>query len=150
MTPRPQTHQPTCPPAPVARTADQRAVARWLERHTRARLAGPRARRALAYALRQAADPTKPPSRLRRRPRTLPYRAAAVRLELLEIAALLEHAQDPDPGAIRAVRELLRDRTSPLYDLTVDVAGDRATLEDLRKALGQPQSGTKPQPWDPG
>lgn len=125
------------------------AVARWLERPAGARLAGPRARRALAQALRRATDPTKPPSPLRPRPRVLRYRAAAVRLELLEIAALLEHAQDPEPAAIRAVRKLLRDRTSPLYDLAVDVAELRTTLNCLRKTLGQRQSVSTPRPPDP-
>jgi hypothetical protein len=69
-------------------------------------------------------------------------RAAAVRRALLETAALLEHADSPDPGAVLAVRELLRDRASPLYDVAVDAADLRAALEDLRIALGQPQSTT--------
>jgi hypothetical protein len=124
-------------------------VARWLERHARARLAGPRARRVLAHALRQTADPTERLNDLRPRRPLLRYRAAAVRLELLEIAALLEHAQNPDPDPVRAVRELLQDRTSPLYDATVDIAELRTTLEDLRQALGQRQSLTKPPPSDP-
>jgi hypothetical protein len=80
----------------------------------------------------------------------LRYRAAAARFQLLEIAALLEHAQNPDPGPVRAVRALLRDRTSPLYDAGVNVAELRRTLEDMRKALGQRQSVTRAQPWDPG
>ena len=124
-------------------------MARWLEHHRRTRLAGPRTRHSLAHASRRAADPTKPPSLLRPRRRVLRYRAAAVRLELLEIAALLEHAQNPDPSRVRAVRELLRDRTSPLHDAAVDVAELRTTLEDLRQALGKPQSMTKPLPGDP-
>jgi hypothetical protein len=150
MTPRPQTPQPTRPAAPAAANADRGARRRWLERHARARRTGPRARRALAHALRQAADQTKPPSHFRPRRRLLRYRAAAVRLELLEIAALLEHAQNPDPSPVRAVRQLLRDRTSPLYDVAVDVAELRTTLGNVRKALGQRQSATSPQPWDPG
>ena len=112
-------------------------MTRWLEQHARAHLAGPRTRRTLARALRRAADPSKRPSRLHPRRPVLRYRAAAVRPELLEIAALLEHAQNPDPSPVRAVRELLRDRTSPLHDVSVDVAELRTTLEDLRQALGQ-------------
>jgi hypothetical protein len=79
----------------------------------------------------------------------LRYRAAAVRRELVEIAALLEHASNPDPGPVLAARELLRGRASPLYDVAVDVAELRTTLEALRTALGQPPSMTRPQPRDP-
>jgi hypothetical protein len=69
-------------------------------------------------------------------------RAAAVRGALLETAALLERADSPDPGAVLAARELLRDRASPLYNVAVDAGDLRAALEDLRIALGQPQSTT--------
>jgi hypothetical protein len=72
----------------------------------------------------------------------LRYRAAAVRRELVEIAALLEHARNPDPGAVLAARRLLRDRASPLYDVAVDATELRTTLEDLRTALAQPESTT--------
>jgi hypothetical protein len=65
----------------------------------------------------------------------LHYRVAAVRAELLEIAALLEHAHDPDPGCIAALRDLLRDAASPLYDPSVDPAQLRATLDKARAAL---------------
>jgi hypothetical protein len=98
--------------------------------------------------LRQAADPAEPPRRRRPRRRVLRYRAAAGRHELLETAALLEHADSPDPGAVLAARELLRDRASPLYDAAVDAAELRAALEDLRAALGQPRSTTN-EPRDP-
>jgi hypothetical protein len=99
--------------------------------------------------LRQAADPTNPPSRLRPRRPILRYRAAAVRRELLEVAALLEHAENPDPGPVLAARELLRDRASPLRDVAIDVAELRMTLADLRTALAQAQSMTRPQSRDP-
>jgi hypothetical protein len=149
MDPQPQPSRPTRRAA-LATSIDLRgALRRWLARRERARLDKPRARRALARELRQAANPTNPPSHLRLRRPVLRYRAAAVRLELLEIAALLEHAQNPNPGPVRAVRELLRDRTSPLYDLAVDVGELRTTLENLRQALGQPQPMTKPRPRDP-
>ncbi len=68
---------------------------------------------------------------------------------MLEIAALLEHAQNADPGPVHAVRELLRDPKSPLYDVAVDVAELRTTLEDLRNALTHRQPLRGPQPPDP-
>jgi hypothetical protein len=78
----------------------------------------------------------------------LRYRAAAVRRELLEIAALLEHADKPDPDAVLATRELLRDRTGPLYDVAVEATELCTTLENLRAALAQPQR-TANEPRDP-
>jgi hypothetical protein len=78
----------------------------------------------------------------------LRYRAAAVRRELLEIAALLEHVDNPDPDAVLAARELLRDRAGPLYDVAVTATELRTTLENLRAALAQPQRTTN-EPRDP-
>jgi hypothetical protein len=65
----------------------------------------------------------------------LHYRAAAVRADLLEIAALLEHAHDPDPGCVAALRELLRGERSPLYDAAVAASELRATLDRACAAL---------------
>ncbi len=63
------------------------------------------------------------------------YRAAAVRADLLEIAALLEHAHDPDPGSVAALRDLLRGERSPLFDAAVAASELRATLDRARAAL---------------
>lgn len=65
----------------------------------------------------------------------LDYRAAAVRSELLEIAALLEHAHDPEPASVAKLRHLLTDDTSPLYDPSVDAAALHATLTEVRRGL---------------
>jgi hypothetical protein len=58
----------------------------------------------------------------------LRYRAAAVRTELLEIAALLEQARDPDPAYAEEVHELLANGDSPLYHPGVHVSELYATL----------------------
>jgi hypothetical protein len=147
MPSRPQAPPLAHPASPTA-IDDRGAIRRWLARHERARRVGPRYRRTLAHPLRQAADASAPPGLLRRRRRVLRYRAAAARAELLAIAALLEHAQNPDPAAVLAVRELLRDRASPLYDVAVDVAELHGTLKELRDAIRQPRPSTRPQPQD--
>jgi hypothetical protein len=58
----------------------------------------------------------------------LRYRAAAVRTDLLEIAALLEQASDPDPASVKAIDHLLANRDSPLYDPAVHISELYATL----------------------
>ena len=106
-------------PAPLAQPAHpttQRGpglLARWrahrAERH-QARVVSARNRRVLAQWLRRTVhhpvdrDPTR-----RRREVLLCDRVAAVRTELLEIAARLECARDPDP-ACAALHELLGQR----------------------------------------
>jgi hypothetical protein len=65
----------------------------------------------------------------------LGYRAAAARNELLEIAALLEHAYDPDSASVATLRHLLTHDTSPLYDPSVDPAALRAALTEVRRGL---------------
>jgi len=70
----------------------------------------------------------------------LRYRAAAVRTDLLEIAALLEHARDPDPACVTAIYELLANRDSPLYDPRVHVSELYATLYCVRVALERNQA----------
>jgi len=58
--------------------------------------------------LRRTANRTNEPHPIaRRRQALLQYRAAAVRSELLEIAAALEHAHDPDQACAATLRELL-------------------------------------------
>ena len=65
----------------------------------------------------------------------LRYRAAAVRTDLLEIAALLEQSCDPDPASVKAIHRLLANRDSPLYDPGVHVSELYATLYYVRAAL---------------
>jgi hypothetical protein len=65
----------------------------------------------------------------------LDYRAAAARNQLLEIAALLEHAHNPEPKSVAKLRHLLTDDTSPLYDPSVDPRALHATLTEVRRGL---------------
>ncbi|MGZ6566735.1 MAG: hypothetical protein ACXVE9_04875 [Solirubrobacteraceae bacterium] len=78
--------------------------------------------------------------RSRRRPRTrellLYDRVAEVRTELIEIAAILERFDDPDPAAVALLHDLLADGCgSPLYNPDVHVSELRATLYYVRSAL---------------
>jgi hypothetical protein len=66
----------------------------------------------------------------------LQYRAAAVRSELLEIAAALERAQSPAPASVATLRELLTNGCdSPLYNPDIHVSELRATLNHARAGL---------------
>jgi hypothetical protein len=59
----------------------------------------------------------------------LHYRAAAVRTDLLEIAATLEHAHDPDPARIAALHNVLANGCdSPLYNADIHTSEPKATL----------------------
>jgi hypothetical protein len=63
----------------------------------------------------------------------LPDRVAAVRDELLEIALMLEHADELDPSWVLTVRKLLTDGCeSPLFNREVHISELRATLFYLR------------------
>jgi hypothetical protein len=126
-------------PAPTTIERDHGIVGRCLERaaeRRRAQLVSPRNRRKLAQWLRHTARDASDRNRTRQ-----PYdlllcaRAAAVRTELIEIAARLEQAQHPDPARVAAVRELLRDGTSPLYHPGVPACELRATLDYVRSGL---------------
>jgi hypothetical protein len=102
-----------------------------------ARLTSARNRRILAQWLRRTANHTE---RLRPRTRTheplLGYRAAAVRTELLEIAALIEHAQNPDPDRVATLRNLLANGcNSPLYNADIHSSELLATLHYIRTGL---------------
>jgi hypothetical protein len=104
---------------------------RWRERSAE------RKRRTIVNWLRviakQAAD--RDPIR-RRHDVLLHYRAAAVRTELLEIAALLERAHDPDPDCVAALHALLaHTRPSPLYNPNIPFPELQATLDHVRAGL---------------
>jgi hypothetical protein len=63
-------------------------------------------------------------------------RVGAVRVELLEIAELLEQAERPDADAVRAVRQLLADGLqSPLFNRDVHPSELLATLYYVRLRL---------------
>jgi hypothetical protein len=110
-------------------------VERWRARkHTR--LMSARHRRELVRWLRLTARHATDRDPIRRRHDVLlHYRAAAVRTDLLEIAALLERAHDPDPCCIEALQELLASGDSPLYHRGVHVSELYAALHDIRAGL---------------
>jgi len=130
---------PADAPAVGAIEQDRGLIRRWRKRHAlrrRARLVSPRSRRILAQWLRRTARNANERDPLRRRRDVLlHYRAAAVRTELLELAALVEQAHDPDPDCVREIRELLANGASPLYHRGVHVSELHATLYYLRSAL---------------
>ena len=113
----------------------------------RVRLVSARNRRILARWLRRTAG--RAPSRdpIRRRHDLLLYdRVTVVRADLLEIAVMLEHSDDPDPGCVAAVHDLMSDGCeSPLYNPDVHVSELRATLYFVRSRLdGPPKELTDP------
>ena len=66
-------------------------------------------------------------------------RAAAVRIELLEIAALIRCSPDPDPNCIADLYTLLTSGCdSPLYNPGVPAEQLRATLDRARAMLTAP------------
>lgn len=116
------------------------ALARWREHSAerrRARLVSDRNRRMLAQWLRRTAETALDPDLIRRRRDVLlHYRAAAVRTDLFEIAALLEHAYNADPICIEALQALLANgHNSPLYNADVPFAELEATLNYVRSGL---------------
>ena len=113
---------------------------RWRERRTERRhrrLVSARNRRNLARWLRLTATHATDRDPVRRRHDVLlHYRAAAVRTDLLEIAALLERSHDPDPDRVAALRNLLANGCdSPLYNADIDFSELRATLDYVRSGL---------------
>jgi hypothetical protein len=71
-----------------------------------------------------------------RRKTMLLYRAAAVRTDLLEIAALLEHSRNPDPACIAVLTDLVANtRISPLYNAEIHVSELHQTLNRVRSGL---------------
>jgi hypothetical protein len=96
-----------------------------------------RNRRTLARRLRLTARLATDRDTIRRRHDVLlHYRAAAVRTDLLEIAALLEDARNPDPACIAALHNLLANGCdSPLYNAHIHLSELRATLDYIRSGL---------------
>jgi hypothetical protein len=87
-------------------------------------------------------------ARRRRRPQTGRYRCdlllearvAEVRADLLEIAAMLEWAGDPDPACVAELHRLLRDGCeSPLYNRDVHLSELRAIVYYAKQALFEPR-----------
>jgi hypothetical protein len=112
---------------------------RWHARRAarkQARLISARNRRVLAKWLRRTANHAIDPDPIRRRYDVLlHYRAAAVRTNLLEIAARIERADNPDPDCVAALRKLLANGDSPLYHPGVHVSELHATLDYIRSGL---------------
>jgi hypothetical protein len=111
----------------------------WLDTTAKDRnQAGPdRGRRPCRAARGLAADHAPPPApRLRIHEPLLACRAAAVRTDLLEIAALLEHTDNPDPASVAALQDLLANGCdSPLYNTDIHISELHATLHDIRSSL---------------
>ena len=128
-------------PRPLAEphTPDQGVVQRWRERSAErklARLLRPRRRRDLVERLRRTAREATDRPRIRPGPDVLlHYRAAAVRTDLLEIAALLEQAHNPDPACVKEIHKLLANGDSPLYHPGVHISELYATLHYVRAGL---------------
>jgi hypothetical protein len=111
----------------------------WREQraaHRRATLVSARHRRALAQGMRavaRAAADQGPPSTWAV---LLRSRAVPLRTELLEVAAMVERAQQPDVACMAALRRLLQDGgTSPLYNPAIDPRELAETLDYVRRGL---------------
>jgi len=114
-----------------------------LERWHEARAAGKRTplvsarnHRMLAQWLRRLASQSQERDPVARRHQVLlHYRAAAARTELLELAALLDRAHDPDPACMALLHQLLAGPDSPLYNARIPAAELRTTLQRVRAGL---------------
>jgi hypothetical protein len=90
----------------------------------------------LARGLRTVASRTSEGARRGRFEVLLRDRAAAVRTDLLEIAAMLETTADPDPVCVTELHRLLTDGCeSPLYNRDVHPSELQATLYYARARL---------------
>ena len=112
----------------------------------RAQLTSARNRRKLARWLRETAARANDPDPIARRHSVLlHYRAAAVHTQMLQIAATIERAPDPDPECMTLLQNLLANDTgnSPLYNRHIPAADLETTLRRIR-------AGLETQPADPG
>jgi hypothetical protein len=133
-------HLPAEAPTRTTVERDRGVVQRWRERSARrkrARLVSARSRRVHAQWLRSTANRALDTDPLRRRREALlHYRAAAVRSELLELAAILERTYEPDPACMTALHELLANGCdSPLYNQDIPAAELDKTLQRVRAGL---------------
>ena len=145
------THLPGAAPTRTTVERDDRSIReRRRERSAerkRERFVSARSRRVHAQWLRRTASRTNDPDPIRRRREALlHYRAAAVRTDLLELAALLERAHEPDPTCIAELHNLLANgHDSPLYNANIPVEELRTTIERVRAGLtNQPHAYTAP------
>jgi hypothetical protein len=113
-----------------------RCRARALERKD-LRLISPGNRRRIARWLRRTAAHAQEPDPFARRRGTLLHdRVAAVRTDLLEIAAMLECAQYPDPASVAALHDLLANGCdSSLHNSDIHISELHATLHYIRAGL---------------
>jgi hypothetical protein len=75
----------------------------------------------------------------------LHYRAAAVRTDLLDIAAMLERANDPNPDCVTALHDLLaHNGHSPLYDPKISFSELEAALDWIRSGLERSHTASEP------
>jgi hypothetical protein len=127
-------------PASITVEREPGIVERMRSRHAarkQARLISARNRRVIANWLRRTANRAPRPRPLTRIPEPLlHYRIAAVRRDLLEIAATLEQANNPDPGCVAALHDLLANACdSPLYNADIHISELHATLDYARRGL---------------
>jgi hypothetical protein len=120
----PQPRPPAQPVTPTTMESGRGFRQRWREHRT------DRERRVLVKWLQHTANQTDELHPLaRRREPLLSRRAAAVRGELLQIAAGLEHTQDPDPTTLAELHQLLANGCdSPLYNPDIHISELRATV----------------------
>jgi hypothetical protein len=126
---------PAQPPAEALNDAAIKTRVGILERWRQHR--AERNRRVVVQWLRRTANWADNTDPIRRRYDVLlHYRAAAVRTDLLEIAALLERTQTPNPECVATLHHLLASGCdSALYNPRVPVSELRATLDNVRAAL---------------
>jgi hypothetical protein len=128
---------------PIRAPSSARAgwISSFLERSAvrkHAQLTSARNRRKLARWLREIAAGANDPDPIARRHSVLlHYRAAAVRTQVLQTAAMLDRAHDPDPECITLLQHLLANDTghSPLYNRHIPAADLEATLRRIRAGL---------------
>jgi hypothetical protein len=132
-------HRPTEAPTPTT-TERAGALESWRQRRAerkRSRLVSARSRRVHAQWLRRTANRASDQDPLRRRREALlHYRAAAVRGDLLELAAMLDRTHEPDATCMAALHDLLANGCdSPLYNKDIPVSELHTTIERVHAGL---------------